>query len=274
MRILVTGHQGFIGKNMCLHLMNQGHDVEGWEYIPNTVPDPVNYDWVVHLGAITDTTCRDVDQVLEQNLDFSLRLLQVCDMVGTNFQYASSASVYGDLTTFNEEGPHYPMNPYAWSKYLFDKFVNEHIDGFTINVQGFRFFNVYGNYEDHKGKMASVFHKFKNQARTTQNIQIFENSENYLRDFICVEDVCNIMSQFLFKDVTGIYNLGTGSAISFKEVAEYIARQYNSSVQEIPMPKELEKQYQRFTKSNNQLLLAEIGDYKFKTVFEWIDKNG
>jgi len=274
MRILVTGHKGFIGQNISKYLIQQGHEIEGWEWIPNTVPDPSSYDWVVHLGAITDTTCKDVEQIMEQNLEFSLRLLQVCDMTGTNFQYASSASVYGDLKTFNEEGPFYPMNPYAWSKYLFDRFVDQHIDGFTIKVQGFRFFNVYGNHEEHKGNMASVFHKFIKQARTTQNIQVFENSENYSRDFICVDDVCDIMSKFMDKDVMGVFNLGTGSATSFAEVAKYIARVYNSSIQEIPMPDNLKAQYQKFTQSNNNLLLSELGDYKFTSIYEWIDKNG
>ena len=274
MRILVTGHKGFIGQNLSKYLIQQGHTVEGWEWIPNTIPDPNSYDWVVHLGAISDTTCRDVEQVLEQNLDFSLRLLQMCDMTGTNFQYASSASVYGDTGNFSEEGPFFPMNPYAWSKYLFDKFVAENLDGFMIKVQGFRFFNVYGHHEEHKGKMASVFHKFINQARTTQNIQVFEGSDNYKRDFICVDDVCDIMHKFMDKDSMGIYNLGTGDSTSFGEIAKYIARVYNASVQEIPMPKELKNQYQEFTQSDNNCLLKEIGEYKFKTVFEWIDKNG
>ena len=104
MRILVTGYKGFIGKNVSNYLFTHGHDVEGWEFIDNAVPDPSSYDWVIHLGAITSTTYTDVDKILEQNFEYSMRLLQVCETYGTNFQYASSASVYGPTTHFTEDG--------------------------------------------------------------------------------------------------------------------------------------------------------------------------
>ena len=104
MKILITGHQGFIGQNMVAHLQ-ASHDVEVWHYIPNTVPDCSTYDWVVHLGAISSTTETDVELIMQQNLDFSMRLLQICDMQGTNLQYASSASVYGPWKHFVEDAP-------------------------------------------------------------------------------------------------------------------------------------------------------------------------
>ena len=115
MKILVTGHNGFIGQNMVGYLRLQGHDVDGWEYVPNTCPPVDRYDWVVHLGAISSTTERDVEKVLEQNLEFSARLVSLCDTVGTNFQYASSASVYGNNLVFRESAPAFPQRPYAWS---------------------------------------------------------------------------------------------------------------------------------------------------------------
>ena len=118
----VTGYKGFIGRNLSNYLLTQGHDVEGWEYIDNAVPDPSSYDWVIHLGAITSTTYTDVDRIIDQNFEYSMRLLQVCDNYGVNFQYASSASVYGPTTHFKEDGPLLPQSPYAWSKYLFDRF--------------------------------------------------------------------------------------------------------------------------------------------------------
>ena len=154
MKILVTGHKGFIGSNLALHLQAQGHEVEGWEYIPNTIPDPSNYDWVIHEGAISSTTETDIDLIMEQNLEHSLRLLQACDMMGTNFQYASSASIYGPTTHFTEDGSLLPQSPYAWSKYLFDRFVTQNLDHFQVIVQGFRYFNVYGRTgEEQKGNM-------------------------------------------------------------------------------------------------------------------------
>jgi len=148
MRILVTGHQGFIGKNLCSYLQHKGHQVEGFEWQINKVPDPAPYDRVIHLGAISSTTERDVEKILMQNLEFSQRLLQLCNDNGTTFMYASSASVYGDVQTYKnikaikETDPIYPMNAYAWSKYLFDKLVME-IPEYMCNVQGFRIFNAY-----------------------------------------------------------------------------------------------------------------------------------
>ena len=157
MKVLVTGHQGFIGKNLCSYLQHMGHEVEGFEWQPNKVPDPAPYDRVVHLGAISSTTERDVEKVLTQNLEFSQRLLQLCNDNGTTFMYASSASVYGDVQSYKqvekikETDEIYPMNAYAWSKYLFDKLVME-IPEYMINVQGFRIFNAYGEGEQHKGE--------------------------------------------------------------------------------------------------------------------------
>jgi len=155
MKILVTGYKGFIGQNLSQYLISKGHEVEGWEFMENAVPDPSAYDWVIHLGAISDTTCTDVEQIMANNFENSMRLLQACDTMGTNFQYASSASVYGPTTHFTEDGPLLPQSPYAWSKYLFDRFVKQHINDFNVIVQGFRYFNVYGPYEDHKGNQAS-----------------------------------------------------------------------------------------------------------------------
>jgi len=105
MNILITGYKGFIGRNLFAHLQTKGHTVEGYDYIENSFPDPSKYDWIIHLGAISTTTETDVNKIMKQNYDFSMRLLQLCDSMGTNFQYASSASVYGTTGNFNEEGP-------------------------------------------------------------------------------------------------------------------------------------------------------------------------
>ena len=198
MRILVTGHKGFIGRNLCAYLQHQGHQVEGWEWQINKVPDPQNYDRVVHLGAISSTTERDVEKILKQNLEFSTRLLQLCNQTGTTLIYASSASVYGnvqvdkDLKQIKESDPVYPMSPYSWSKYLFDKLMME-VPEYTINVQGLRLFNVYGPGEQDKGEQQSVFGKFELQAKNLKKITLFEKSGFIRRDFIWVGDVCQII---------------------------------------------------------------------------------
>lgn len=247
MKILVTGHTGFIGSNVALYLQSKGHEVDGWEYVPGTIPDPSGYDWVIHLGAITSTTFTNVEEIMETNFEFSVRLAQTCDMMGVNMQYASSASVYGPTTHFIEHGPLQPQSPYAWTKYLFDRFIIQLKDEFRVNLQGFRYFNVYGQGEQHKGDQASPYTKFTQQAKDTGVIKVFEDSSKYLRDFICVDDICKVHEQMLNVDSSDIYNVGTGRAVSFETVAQTIANKNNATIEYIPMPDNIKSQYQEFT---------------------------
>lgn len=272
MRILVTGHRGFIGSNLALYLQNKGHEVEGWEYVPNTIPDPSSYDWVIHLGANSSTTETDVDCIMEQNLEHSLRLLQTCDMMGVNFQYASSASVYGPTNHFTENGPLQPQSPYAWTKYLFDRFVTQNLDHFQVIVQGFRYFNVYGPGEEHKGDQASPYTKFTRQAKENRVIKLFENSDQYRRDFVCVEDVCKVHDLMLGIDSSGIYNVGTGTATSFDTVGRTIAKKYNADIEYISIPENLKNQYQEYTCANIKKLTNTV-DVTFTNIEDYINDN-
>jgi len=273
MKILVTGHEGFIGKNIASYLQYKGHEVEGWEWQENRFPDAQKYDRVIHCGAISSTTETDVEKILKQNYEWTMKLIEICDMMGTSLQFSSSASVYGHGTDgFSEDSMCYPMNAYAWSKYLIDRWVRDYANDFKINIQGFRYFNVYGNYEDHKGNQASPITKFTKQAKETGVIKLFENSENYLRDFISVQDVCLVHEKMLEQDVSGIFNLGTGTATSFKTIADTVAKKYNATIEIIPMPDNLKSHYQAYTCSNNKKLLDHI-DHSFIRPQEWIHES-
>jgi ADP-L-glycero-D-manno-heptose 6-epimerase len=245
MRILVTGYKGFIGQNTLKAL--SGYDVNGYEF-GDPFPRVQIFDRVIHLGAISSTTEQDVEKVMVQNYDFSVMLLKRCNEIGIPFQYSSSASVYGLKAEFKEDSPVNPRSPYSWSKYLFDRYVLNNT--WDITVQGFRYFNVYGPHEDHKGDQASPYYKFTQQAKTLGVIKLFEGSDKYLRDFVPVETVVDIHKKFLTIPETGIWNIGTGKAKSFQQVAEEIASKYNARIEYIPMPDNVKQHYQTFTQAD------------------------
>jgi ADP-L-glycero-D-manno-heptose 6-epimerase len=266
MKVLVTGHHGFIGQNMVKHLTARGHEVEGYEY-DGLPPDISGVDAVIHLGAISNTTEKDINKILEQNLLFSIDLLSMCNELGVRFQYASSASVYGPGPDFNESAPGQPRSPYAWSKYAFDQYVKA--GNWRVPVQGFRYFNVYGDHEDHKGDQASPVTKFRKQARETGTIKVFKDSGKYFRDFVHVDDVCQVHDRLLYVNQSDIWNVGTEIPRSFLQVAVAIAIKENSKIAEIDMPDELKAQYQRYTKAD-RTRLDEVCAMDWTDVIDWI----
>jgi len=247
MNILITGYKGFIGQNMVKAMSDHNLYFFDWGETFDTKLFK-KLDWVIHLGAISSTTETDVEKVYRQNVDFTLSLISLCEKYDVNLQYASSASVYGLNTDFSEDAPKSPLSPYAWSKFIVDRYM-EHTQFInnSIKVQGFRYFNVHGPHEDHKGDQASPYHKFEKQARETGIINLFEGSENYHRDFIHVDTICKIHEIMLNKNVCGIYNVGMGETKSFLEVAEEIAAKHNAKINYIPMPENIKKQYQFYT---------------------------
>lgn len=257
MKILVTGHRGFIGQNMTSAL--QHHDLEFYEW-GDPIPTIKGLDWVVHLGAISSTVERNIDKIMTQNYDFSVWLLNECLKFKVNLQYASSASVYGLSSDFSESSPVDPRNPYAWSKYLFERYVSSTLtneDNNSIIVQGFRYFNVYGPHEDHKGSQASPYHQFRKQYSQTGKIKVFENSENYLRDFVPVEQVCNTHINFFNVYESGLWNVGTGKPKSFLDIAQSIS----DNIEYIPMPDVLKDNYQAYTCANVTNIKIVINKY-------------
>jgi ADP-L-glycero-D-manno-heptose 6-epimerase len=257
MKLLITGHRGFIGGAL-IKTLSQYHEVTGYDY-QNNFPNIKGYDWVIHAGAISSTTERDIDLILRQNLEFSCRLLEACYRYGVNLQYSSSASIYGLRQDFKETALPDPRTPYAWSKYLFERHVAQNPG--PVHVQGFRYFNVFGtpDMESHKGSQASPHTQFRIQAELYGKINLFKNSAS--RDFVPVKTVVDMHEKFLRIPESGLWNIGTGKSVSFAKVAEEIALEKNCDINLIDMPKELEHSYQYYTCANLEFLNETLEKY-------------
>jgi ADP-L-glycero-D-manno-heptose 6-epimerase len=227
---------------------------------------------ILHQGACSDTMETDGRYMMANNYRFSLALLDFCAEQEAPFLYASSASVYGGGGVFREEREfESPLNVYGYSKFLFDQVVRRRLPGADSQVAGFRYFNVYGPREQHKGRMASVaFHHF-NQYRASGRVRLFEGYGGYgngeqRRDFVYVGDVVKVNMDFLESRASGIFNLGTGRAQSFNELAaatvnacralegkpalavgELVAQ---GIIEYIPFPEALKGKYQSFTEAD------------------------
>src|SRR6266571_524960 len=253
MYTVVTGAAGFIGSNLVKALNARGEsrilavdDLTEADKFRNLVDcDIADYvdkneflsrlgdgDFdddiaaMLHQGACSDTMATDGRYMLANNYRYSVRLLEHCQDNDIPFLYASSAAVYGAGPAFREEREcEAPLNVYGYSKFLFDQYVRRMLPDRTAQVAGFRYFNVYGPREAHKGRMASVVWHFFNQYRASGKVQLFEGSGGYAageqrRDFVSVEDVVKVNLEFLdHPDRSGIYNLGTGTAATFNAVA-------------------------------------------------------
>lgn len=246
MKILVTGHKGFIGQNM-VNALKDKHEISTYEF-GNQYPIIDGLDWVIHLGAISSTTEEDIRKITVQNIESSIYLYEDCIEKGVNFQFASSASVYGLESGFKESCPVNPQNHYARSKALFEKYVEYRKA--PIITQIFRYFNVYGDYEDHKKDQASPYTKFKKQAKETGKIKLFKNSEYYYRDFIHVDKIVEYHQKFFDVKESGIWNMGTSREKSFYEVAVDICKETGATIEWVDMPKKLKSSYQDFTRAN------------------------
>lgn len=271
MNVLVTGNLGFLGKNMSSFLNQQeGWNVDGWDWDPKSLPNVEEYDWVVHMGAIADMSCTDVDAIMKQNYEFTQWLFNECNTHGTNLQYASSSSVYGNTKDFSEHAPCHPQTPYAWSKYLTDRWIFQ--QDIKIFVQGFRYFNAFGKWQHLRGKRSNVIYKWRQQARKEGKISVWEGAENIKRDFTFAGDICQLQLDFMTTvKGSGIWNVGSGLAHSFLDIAEYIAEQENVPVEFVPIP--LEEQMRMRTKTCADLshLKETIGKRKWLNVYEWLD---
>lgn len=284
MRILVTGYKGFIAQNFisacpenwCIEVYDWAD--EPWGY--DTLATVKDMDAVVHFGAISSTTETDVRKVMDQNLTHSILLFEECKRHDVKFQWSSSASVYGRNTSnFKESGPASPVNLYGKSKYLFEQYVNnsskpvsffEDENTKKFVHQGFRYFNVFGPGEDHKGDQASPIHKFTQQAINTGVIKVFENSERMKRDFVPVEKVVETHLRMLNSEQSGIWNIGTGHAISFMDIAEKIAAKYNAKIEIIQFPDNLKSHYQHYTCADTNYLDRTLNSLEIQELLDSI----
>lgn len=243
MKILLTGYKGFIGQNLFPKLQ-KNHKVSLYEW-GEKLPDFKGLDWVIHLGANSSTTESNLDLIMQQNLLSSIRIFEKCVDNNVNLQYSSSASVYGKGSNFSEDAPCSPLNYYAVSKYLFEKYVES--KDVSIITQGFRYFNVYGPNEEHKGKQASPFTQFKKQATENKQIILWRDSEEFKRDFIHVDRIVDLHLKFLNIPESGVWNFGTGETKSFHEIAWEAFRKYNCRIKYIDMPEHIKPHYQEYT---------------------------
>jgi ADP-L-glycero-D-manno-heptose 6-epimerase len=290
--LLVTGGAGFIGSNVVAALNDAGrtdvvvcdmlgHDAK-WRnlakrQLADVVPPAQLMDWlhgrrldaIIHLGAISETTATDGDLVIETNFRQSMRLLDWCTAHATPFIYASSASTYGDgARGFRDDQSVSalkalrPMNLYGWSKHLFDTAVAERASrGEQLPPQwaGLKFFNVFGPNEYHKGTMMSVLARRFDDIKAGRPVQLFKSHREGIadgdqrRDFIYVDDVVRVMTWLLSTpDVSGIFNVGTGAARSFKDMmlAAYAALGAAPNLEYIDMPEQIRSSYQYFTQAD------------------------
>lgn len=270
MKILVTGHNGFIGRNMTSWLHQKGFQVSGWEWGDSEFPDVRGLSWVIHLGAIADMAEMNVDKVMQQNLEFSQRLFNECEHNGVNLQYASSSSVYGNTKDFSEYAPCQPQTPYAWSKYLFDRWVfHQHP---TIMVQGFRYFNVYGKWMHLREHRANVIHKWHQQAINDGYIEVWEDADQIKRDWTWVGDVCRLHTDFINTvRGNGIWNCGSGLPHSFLDIAEAIAERECVEIRTVAIPSAEKTRFRQTTCANLKHLKETIGKRSWLNVYEWLD---
>lgn len=321
MKVVVTGAAGFIGSNLVRGLNALGIDdviavddlKDGPKYrnlVGAVVSDYFDKDdfyprfargefgkvaAVLHEGACSDTMEHDGRFMMETNYRCSKTLLDACMTQGTRLLYASSAATYGPSSTFREE-PEFerPLNVYGWSKLMFDNVVRRMLPQAPHQVAGFRYFNVYGPREQHKGRMASVAFHHHRQHESHGHVKLFGAYGGYgpgeqSRDFIHVDDVVAVKLWFLqHPEAHGIFNLGSGRAQPFNDVAHAsvnTARQLRGEsplpladlvqqglVEYIDFPEALVGKYQCHTQADLTRLRAVGCDHAFMDVATGVER--
>ncbi len=291
--IVVTGGAGFIGSNIVAALEARGHTGivvcdrlpgdERWQNVASrtlaaTVPperlfdflraNAASIDAIIHMGAISSTTESDVGLLLENNYLLSVALWDWCTDNGARFLYASSAATYGDgAEGFDDDSSPgalaklRPLNAYGWSKHMFDRRVVRLLAegaGRPRQWAGFKFFNVYGPNEYHKGSQRSVVHQAWGTAVAAKPVVLFRSHRagvadgDQARDFVYVDDAVDVVLWFLdHPEVSGLFNLGSGKARSFKDLAHavFAASGRKANIEFIDTPAAIRERYQYFTEA-------------------------
>ncbi len=274
--ILVVDHLANAGKHLNLNRLQIADFIDKKEFLQR-LPQISGVETIFHQGACSSTTETDGVYMMENNYEFSKKLLHHCLDHQINFLYASSASVYGNGTAgFREERAcEYPLNVYAFSKFMFDNYIRRMFSTQTpaSQVLGLRYFNVYGPQENHKQTMASVAYHFHRQVSAEGRMKLFEGSENFLRDFIYVEDVVKVNLHFMQSGQSGIFNCGTGQARSFTDIAHIVRKiEPQADIEYIPFPAHLKGKYQTYTQADLTQLRQAGYQEDFMTLEEGVQK--
>ena len=310
MSVIVTGAAGFIGSKLVEGLNRRGiteviavDNLQHSERFRNLaaleIADYVDQaafigsleryegevEAVFHQGACSDTMESDGRYMMDNNFEYSKRLLAWCQEEEVPFIYASSASVYGAGPEFREERRcEKPLNVYGYSKFLFDQYVRRLLKNKTAQVAGLRYFNVYGPNEAHKGRMASVAYHAWQQLHAEGKVKLFVGNDGYRdgeqrRDFVYVDDVVAVNLWLLERrDVSGVFNCGTGKAQTFNRLAAAVVNAVHGTqamlqdlvarhlIEYVPFPPALVGKYQSFTEADLTRLRAAGYTGEFKTV--------